>query len=81
MVSFSTGLHTTLLIGRGDNLEADSNTGARTDTEAPEDPGTGDCTGLPSETGTVMAFSIRLWTLEGSMICSSGGGVGPMSLL
>lgn len=63
----------TLFIGRGDNLEAETKTGAGTGTEAVKDRGA----------GTAIAFSIRLCTLEGSRTCwlSSGGGVGPMSLL
>jgi len=71
----------TLFIGRGDILEAESKTGAGTGTEAPEVTRTGDFTEIPSDTGAAIAFSIRLCTLEGSMTFSSGGGVGPMSVL
>lgn len=67
----------TLFIGRGVILEAESRTGAGTGAEAADDTGAG------ADTGTAIAFSIRLWTWEGSMTRwpSSGGGVGPMSLL
>lgn len=68
----------TLFIGRGESLGAETNTEAGTGTEAAKDRGTG-----AFETGTAIAFSIRLCTREGSMTCwlSSGGGVGPMSLV
>lgn len=65
-MSLSKGLHITLFTGRGDKLEAGSKSGAAT---------VGDLTG----SGTDMAFSIRLCTVEGCMTCSSGGGVGPFS--
>lgn len=73
----------TLLIGRGDSLGAETKGGAGTGTEAATDRGTGAFAEVTADTGTAIAFSIRLCTLEGSMTCwlSSGGGVGPMSLL
>lgn len=79
--SFSRGLQMTLFIGRGDSLGAGTKTGAETGTEAAMVRGTGSFTAVTA--GTAIAFSIRLCTLEGSMTCwfSSGGGVGPMSLL
>lgn len=75
-MSFPEGLQTTLFIRRGDSFEA----GAETGTEA-KVRGSGSFTA--ADTGTAIAFSIRLCTLEGSMTCwlSSGGGVGPMSLV
>lgn len=71
----------TLLIGREDILWAGSKTGAAAGAEAAEDTGSGAFT--EATDGTAIAFSIRLCTLEGSITCwlSSGGGVGPMSLL
>lgn len=80
-MSFSKGLQMTLVIGRGDSLEAETKTGAAP--EAAEDRGTGAFAEVTADAGTAMAFSIRLCTLQGSMTCwlSSGGGVGPMSLL
>lgn len=73
----------TLFMGRGDILWAASKTGADTATEAAEDMDTAPLIEVTAGTGTAMAFSIRLCTLDGSMTCwlSSGGGVGPMSLL
>lgn len=73
-------------MGSGDCLGAEIKTGAGTGTcGAAEDSGTAVFTapGVVAETGITIAFSIRLCTLEGSMTCwlSSGGGVGPMSLL
>lgn len=73
----------TLFFGRGDSLGAETKTGAGTGTEAAKHRGPGAFTEVIAETGPAIAFSIRLCTLEGSMTCwlSSGGGVGPMSLL
>lgn len=74
------GFHKTFAMDRGDSLGAGTET-----TEAAEDIGTGLRAFTGSEVGTVsgttIAFSIRLCTLEGSMTCwlSSGGGVGPRS--
>ena len=82
-MSFSKGLQMTLFVGSGDSLGAETKTGAGTRTEAAGDLGTGAFTEVTVDTGTAIAFSIRLCTLEASMTCwlSSGGGVGPMSLL
>lgn len=71
-MSLSRVLHIT---GRGDSLEAESKTGAGIVALAAEDSGLGDLT----DSGTDIAFSIRLCTLEGCMTCSSGGGDGPIS--
>lgn len=82
-VSLSKGLQITVSIRRGDSLEAETKTGAATGTEAVKDRGAGSFPEVTVDTGTAIAFSIRLCTLEGSMTCwlSSGGGVGPVSLL
>lgn len=82
-MSSSKGLQMTLLIVRGDSLGAETNTVVGTGTEAGNDRGTGSFTGVAADTGAAIAFSIRLCTVEASMTCwlSSGGGVGPMSLL
>lgn len=83
MFSFSKGLQMILFIGGGDCLGAETKTEAGTGTEAAKVRGTGVFTDVTADTGTAIAFSIKLCTLEGSMTCwlSSGGGVGPMSLL
>lgn len=57
-MSFSKGLQITLFTGRGDILGADSKTGAGT--EGDEDTGSGAFTDVTADTGTAMAFSIRL---------------------
>lgn len=81
-MSFSNGFQMTLVIGKVDSLGAETKTGAGACPEAAEDRGTGAFTEVTADTGTAIAFSIRLCTLQGSMTCwlSSGGGVGPISL-
>lgn len=82
-MSFSKGLQMALFIGRGDSLLAETKTGAGSSGGAAEDSSPGAFTEVTADTGTAIAFSIRLCTLEASMTCwlSSGGGVEPMSLL